>query len=1340
VGGSRRTAEDRPPAIVSAMSWLRVRPRLSLGLALLGLLVILLVDLVVPGYIVAGGYLVLVVFAAIALSQRAAVAISVAALALTLAVMTLQHRLTSGNLLLVWFGVLAAAGMFALVSLSNSVEALYESQRSGLRRESFLVRLVDALRPLGEPLAVEETATRLVGEQLKAERTAFYEADPAGSLVLRTAPEWREAATTPDVAAIPANAGALDLQAFAAEFARAPGRALVLPASDQEGMPAEKQLAALSAAGVRSCLAAPILEDGELVAAMVACAGAPREWTGDERELLEESVTRIWTEVRRARSDAALRETEARLRDTLDSSVDGLYRLDVRTGRFDYISPSVATITGVSMADLDKLDMPLALADIHPDDRAAAAAAADRLLTDGVAELECRWAKDGEYRWYLVVMRLTRDEHGEPLFHTGTFRDITGRRRLERNRAFVAALQDELTLVTSAQDVMDATGSRIGAELDVTFVYLAQFEPEHRDGVVSVIWSSGEAPPVPRRGRLSDYVSDEVIEALRRGETVVCHDTETDPRTNAAAYRTIGMRSRVMVPFRRGGDLVFTFSVAQPGARQWRDDEVELLQDVARRVTPRLERARAEEALQSSEARFRTIVTTAAEGISVMDGDGRITFVNDVFAGSLGYRAEEMIGRRPAEFGAGLEAQHWLEDELLQRVDERASQYDIRLAGKDGEGHWFLVSASPIHDGDGAFLGAVALFTGIDERKEQEAALALQAHLLENVHDAICALDASYRVIYWNEAAESLFGWTAEEAMGRHSRELLKATIPGSSWEEASAAMLLEGSFRGEVQYRHKNGHDIWADANSRIIRGADGEFEGLVGTFRDVSERRRTQEALAWEAARLRAIVDAAPVGLGIVAADGEVLLRNDILRKIWMGEAPVHSIDEFQAYQAYWPETGEQLRPEDWPAAKALQGGGSFADVVVDIDRFDGTRGTIVLSTAPIEDNGVILGAVTIAQDITRLREAEKALRFLTDEVRALHEAVVMDRSLSSIEMAAGVVTQAGLLLGSDGSSIFLLEEDGSLRRVAGVGTSDPEEVDDLVAEAIGDRATAMRTLQPPAREAGGSIGSVLLAVPLVIRGEVYGAMAFTYANRRSLEDDQIRIARAFADQAALAIENARLRARIEETAVEAERTRLARDLHDSVTQSLFAASLKAEALAGLLDDHEKALTAVEELRRLTRGSLAGMRTMLLEMRGGALEQTPLPELLRHLVEASASRIGADVKLAVDGYRRQLPPDVQTALYRIAQEALNNVARHARASAVWVELRDDEETVLLEVGDDGLGFEASAASAGHFGLLNMRERAESVGASFEMVTGPGRGTVVTVEWPFGEGDGDHD
>ena len=99
-----------------------------------------------------------------------------------------------------------------------------------------------------------------------------------------------------------------------------------------------------------------------------------------------------------------------------------------------------------------------------------------------------------------------------------------------------------------------------------------------------------------------------------------------------------------------------------------------------------------------------------------------------------------------------------------------------------------------------------------------------------------------------------------------------------------------------------------------------------MIATFRDIREQKMAQRALTWEAARLRAIVEAAPVGLGIVAADGKVLTRNDILRKIWAGEAPVHSIDGFEAYKAYWPETGKPLM------ARRLAGGAGSGERTVD------------------------------------------------------------------------------------------------------------------------------------------------------------------------------------------------------------------------------------------------------------------------------------------------------------------------------------------------------------------------------------------------------------------------
>ncbi len=139
-------------------------------------------------------------------------------------------------------------------------------------------------------------------------------------------------------------------------------------------------------------------------------------------------------------------------------------------------------------------------------------------------------------------------------------------------------------------------------------------------------------------------------------------------------------------------------------------------------------------------------------------------------------------------------------------------------------------------------------------------------------------------------------------------------------------------------------------------------------------------------------------------------------------------------------------------------------------------------------------------------------------------------------------------------------------------------------------------------------------------VVRDEVYGVIALIYREPRLFDDEDVGLARSFGDQAALAIENTRLREQVERSAVAAERSRLARDLHDSVTQSLFAASLKAEALQRRSDPPSPENgESLEDLRRLTRAALAEMRTLLLEMRPDALAESWLGDLLQHLVDAT-------------------------------------------------------------------------------------------------------------------------
>ncbi len=213
-------------------------------------------------------------------------------------------------------------------------------------------------------------------------------------------------------------------------------------------------------------------------------------------------------------------------------------------------------------------------------------------------------------------------------------------------------------------------------------------------------------------------------------------------------------------------------------------------------------------------------------------------------------------------------------------------------------------------------------------------------------------------------------------------------------------------------------------------------------------------------------------------------------------------------------------------------------------------------------------------------------------------------------------------------------------------------------------------------------------VLSVPLNVKGEVYGSISLYYRHPRAFTAEDRELAVAFADQAALAIENDRLRAQAEQSAVTAERNRLARDLHDAVTQTLFSTSLIAEVLPRLWDrNQDEARKRLAEMRELTRGALAEMRTLLLELRPSALTASALSDLLHQLAEAATGRARLPVTVSIEG-RSELPVDVKVSLYRIAQEALNNVVKHAGATEVTVLLRHEPTHLRLIIRDNGTRF----------------------------------------------------
>jgi signal transduction histidine kinase len=192
--------------------------------------------------------------------------------------------------------------------------------------------------------------------------------------------------------------------------------------------------------------------------------------------------------------------------------------------------------------------------------------------------------------------------------------------------------------------------------------------------------------------------------------------------------------------------------------------------------------------------------------------------------------------------------------------------------------------------------------------------------------------------------------------------------------------------------------------------------------------------------------------------------------------------------------------------------------------------------------------------------------------------------------------------------------------------------------------------------------------------------------------------------------------------------ERQRIARDLHDAVNQTLFSASVMAETLQMTSTD-EPTKGGLQRIYQLIQGALAEMRTLLIELRPEALEKTELGDLLYHLTDMMIARSKAALRVQIN-HHILLDPDVKTVFYRVAQESFNNILKHARATAVSIELSQQNEAIMLHISDNGSGFDPDNLPSGHFGLGIMAERAELIGASLVVHSQKNRGTDVILTY----------
>lgn len=512
------------------------------------------------------------------------------------------------------------------------------------------------------------------------------------------------------------------------------------------------------------------------------------------------------------------------------------------------------------------------------------------------------------------------------------------------------------------------------------------------------------------------------------------------------------------------------------------------------------------------------------------------------------------------------------------------------------------------------------------------------------------------------------------------------------------------------------------------------------------------------WDAQMsVKLLVESAPIAIAVVDQRGQIVYVNAKLEELFgypraaLLGAPIETLMPARFHASHLHHRANYMQH---PHVRAMGSGLDLAG-----RRKDGSEFPIEAGLSHLTLGAKTLVIVTVT-DISKRKEIETHLegrvaertreverrRQVADGLR--NSLAILNANRSLAEILDYIADQAQRLLGVD--AVILFNQDEQQQAVIQVSIGLPEEV--LLQAKLG-RITLLPT---QALLAGRPIIShdesendstsahpsspadpvtqygyrTLLTVPIEIKRAIYGGLLLCCREPRHFSDEEVALVQNMADQTALVIENARFRTQSELSAVAAERNRLARELHDAVTQTLFSVSIIAEVLPKLWERKpEEGRRRLDELRDLTRGALAEMRTLLLELRPGKLVEVRLAELLRQLADALSARARVEVKLEITG-TDELAPDTKIAFYRVAQEALNNVAKHARARHVQITLQQSAEVASLRIQDDGCGFVFATIAPEHLGLGIMRERAEDIGATLHVSSAPAQGTTISIQW----------
>lgn len=648
---------------------------------------------------------------------------------------------------------------------------------------------------------------------------------------------------------------------------------------------------------------------------------------------------------------------------------------------------------------------------------------------------------------------------------------------------------------------------------------------------------------------------------------------------------------------------------------------------------------------------------------------------------------------------------------LQGSAEEWITEYRFRR--KDNSWAWVASRGAIERDADGQALRVAGAMIDISRLKETESRLRL---FTEQIPARACLTDRELRVVWDTGAAFP----HSPSAVGKTVRELFADSPDHDRVLEGCCRALAGESTKLEID-------DGTSAALLQLVPFLDpaGEVTGVVGIAFDITDRVRSEEKARAGQRLLQQVLETLPVGVRVVDRAGDVVLHNTSSTRIW-GETIIGGEERWARSKGFWHASGEEIEAAEWASCRALNHGQVSRDELIDIKAFDGVRKTIRNYAAPIrETDGAITGAVIVNEDVTAVVRAEESLRKMEKllvDAETLGRTGSWERDLVSGKIISTDANQR-LFFGGERSEARM---EGYLAAIHPHDVERALHVHEQLLDGTGSGDIEFRTVWPD--------GSVhwISGRATVVRDQAGRAVRLYGTNadvtERKMAQEELR-RRAEQMEA--------LSARLLQSQDE-ERRRIARELHDTTAQNLAALRMNLSRLerAPAVAASTELRTSVAESLEIINAAIAEIRTLSYRLHPPMIEESGLVPSLRWFARGFQEHTGIAVTVDAEGDLDRLPHGIETAAFRIVQEALANVQRHSGSGVARIAVAREPNVLRISVEDEGHGLPADlrdhpSVFARGVGLAGMRERARELGGTIDIHSGD-MGTMISVSLPL--------